>query len=192
MVKLGAAVTVSVTVAVRWSPPPLAVTVMGYVPPGVLAPTVMVMVELPAPGAGIVLGLKLTVVPVGMPEADKPIAPLKPPLMTVVIVDVPWFPSATLKADGAAEIVKLGTVVTVRVTVVVCCTPPPLPVTVMGYVPTGVPPPTFMLIVEVPAPGAGIVLGLKLTVVPEGTPDADRVIALLNPPLTVVVTDDAP
>ena len=62
---------------------------MGYVPTGVLAPTVMVMVELPAPGAGIVVGLKLTVVPEGMPEADRLIALLKPPLMVAVIVDVP-------------------------------------------------------------------------------------------------------
>jgi hypothetical protein len=52
----------------------------------------MVMVELPEPGAGIVLGLKLTVVPVGVPVADKLIALLKPPLMLVVIVDVPGLP----------------------------------------------------------------------------------------------------
>ena len=54
-----------------------------------LAPTVMVMVELPEPGAGIGLGLKLTVVPDGTPEADKVTALLKPPLTAVVIVDVP-------------------------------------------------------------------------------------------------------
>lgn len=83
------AVTVSVTVVVRWRPPPLPVTVMGYVPTGVLVPTVMVMVEVPEPGAGMVEGLKLTVVPDGMPDADRPIAPLKPPLMVDVIVDVP-------------------------------------------------------------------------------------------------------
>ena len=92
MVKLGAAITVSVTVVLCWSPPPLPVTVMGYVPTGVLAPTVMVMVELPAPGAGIVLGLKLTVVPVGTPVADRLIELLKPPLTVVVIVDVPGLP----------------------------------------------------------------------------------------------------
>ena len=54
-----------------------------------LAPTVMVMVELPEPGAGIEAGLKLTVVPDGIPEADRLIAPLKPPLIVVVMVDVP-------------------------------------------------------------------------------------------------------
>ena len=54
-----------------------------------LDPTVMVMVELPEPGAGIGLGLKLTVVPEGMPEAERVIALLKPPLMVVVMVEVP-------------------------------------------------------------------------------------------------------
>ncbi len=54
-----------------------------------LAPTVMVMLELPDPGAGIVDGLKLTVVPDGMPDADRLIAPLKPPLMVEVSVELP-------------------------------------------------------------------------------------------------------
>ena len=72
-----------------WIPPPLPVTVIGYVPVGVLDPTVMVIVEVPEPGAGIWVGLKLTVVPDGAPEADKLMALLKPPLIAVVIVDVP-------------------------------------------------------------------------------------------------------
>ena len=49
----------------------------------------MVMVELPDPGAGIGLGLKLTVVPEGAPDAERVMALLKPPLMVVVIVEVP-------------------------------------------------------------------------------------------------------
>src|SRR5271165_7579890 len=89
-------------------PPPLPLTVMGYVPIGVLDPTVMVMVELPDPGAGMTLGLKLTVVPVGMPEAERLMELLKPPLMAVVMADVPWFPCPTLSETGEAEIVKLG------------------------------------------------------------------------------------
>ena len=87
---------------------------------------------------------------------------------------------------------KLGTATTVRVTVAFCWIPPPLPVTVMGYVPTGVLAPTVIVIVEPPDPGTGIGLGLKLTVVPEGTPDADRAIALLKPPLIVVVMLEVP
>src|SRR5271157_2258419 len=68
----------------------------------------MVMVELPEPGAAIGLGLKPTVVPAGIPDADRLIALLKPPLMAVVIVDVPWFPCATLSEAGEAESVKFG------------------------------------------------------------------------------------
>ena len=49
----------------------------------------MVMVELPEPGAGMVCGLKLTVVPDGAPEAERLIAPLKPPLSVLVMVEVP-------------------------------------------------------------------------------------------------------
>jgi hypothetical protein len=59
------------------------------VPVAVLDPTVIVIVELPAPGAAIELGLKLTVVPLGAPAADRLIALLKPPLTVVVIVEVP-------------------------------------------------------------------------------------------------------
>src|SRR5271165_2924842 len=87
-------------------PPPLPVIVMGYVPVGVLDPTVMVMVELPLPGTGIVLGLKLTVVPDGIPEADRLIALLNPPLRVVVIVEVPRLPCAILSEVGEAESVK--------------------------------------------------------------------------------------
>jgi len=64
--------------------------------------------------------------------------------------------------------------------------PPPLPVTAMGYVPTAVLLPTARVVPEVPAPGAAIGLGLKLTVVPAFTPVADKVMPLLKPPLTVV------
>ena len=99
---------------------------------GVLPPTVMVMVELPLPGAGIGLGLKLTVVPVGMPEADKLMELLNPPMTVVVLVELPWLPCWMVSAAGAAVMVKFGAAVTVRVTVVVCWMPPPLPVTVMG------------------------------------------------------------
>lgn len=89
-------------------------------PTGVVAPTTIVMSELPEPGAGIVEGLKLTVVPVGAPVAVKLIALLNPPLMAEVIVLVPWLPWPTLTELGAADRVKLGGTVTVRVTVAVC------------------------------------------------------------------------
>src|SRR5215472_10080403 len=58
----------------------------------------------------------------------------------------------------------------------------------MLYVPTAVLLPTAIVILDEPEPGAAIGLGLKLTVVPEGTPLADRLMAWLKPPLTVVLT----
>lgn len=57
-----------------------------------LEPTTTVITDVPDPGAGIDGGLKVMVVPVGAPEADSEIELLKPLLMAVVIVDVPWLP----------------------------------------------------------------------------------------------------
>jgi hypothetical protein len=65
----------------------------------------MPIVELPAPGAAIGLVLKLTVVPDGIPVADRVIALLKLPLMAVVIVELFWLPCGMLNDDGDAEIV---------------------------------------------------------------------------------------
>ena len=103
-------------------------------PVAVVEATVMVMVELPEPGAAIDAGTKPTVTPVGWPVADKATAELKPPEMATVTVDVPLLPNATDAEAGEAEIVKLGTAagVTVRVKVVECISPPPEPVTVIG------------------------------------------------------------
>jgi hypothetical protein len=55
-----------------------------------------------------------------------------------------------------------------------------------------VPLPNARVIVEEPAPGAAMELLLKLTVVPVGAPEADSAIALLKPPLTVVVSVEVP
>ena len=96
-----------------------------------LLPTAIVMVDEPEPGAAIGLGLKLTVVPVGAPLADRLMALLKPPLTVVVMVEVPWAPCATLAEAGAALMVKSAGAVTVSVTLVVCWVRPPLPVTVI-------------------------------------------------------------
>jgi hypothetical protein len=66
----------------------------------------MVIVELPAPPE-IDVGLKLTVTPLGAPEAASEIAELNPPVLVVVIVDVPELPVATLTAVGEADTVKV-------------------------------------------------------------------------------------
>ena len=62
----------------------------------------------------------------------------------------------------------------------------------MVYVPVFVVDPTVMVMVELPEPGAGIGLGLKLTVVPDGIPEAERLIELLKIPLMVVVMVEVP
>lgn len=97
----------------------------------VVEPTVMVIAELPDPGAGIVAGLNVTVVPAGMPEAERLMELLKPPLIPVVIVEVPRIPCITLREVGEAETEKPAEPVTVNVTVTLWCTPPPFPETVM-------------------------------------------------------------
>src|SRR5437868_4083693 len=119
------------------------------------------MVEEPEPGAASGLGAKPTVTPEGMPVADRVMALLKPPLTVVLRVEVPEEPCAMLSALGAAPMVKSGTV-TVRFTVTVCVLLPPVPVTVMGYVPPGTAAPTVIVMVDDPEPGAASGSGAKL------------------------------
>jgi len=107
---LEGAVTVRLTVAVCVMPPPAPVTVIVYVPVAVDEATAKVMVEVPEPGAVMDVGLKLTVTPVGWPDADKAIAESKLFKTAVVIVDVPLLPCNTETEVGEAERVKLGVV----------------------------------------------------------------------------------
>src|SRR5689334_10505848 len=72
-------VTVNETVVVCVTPPPVPVTVTLYVPAGVEAPAVMVIVDEPEPGAAIDVGLKLAVAPLGRPLAESDTAALNPP-----------------------------------------------------------------------------------------------------------------
>ncbi len=68
----------------------------------------MDIVELPAPGAAIDVGLNVTVTPVGCPLAVKATAALNPFDTVVVIVDAPLPPCTTETEPGDAEIAKLG------------------------------------------------------------------------------------
>lgn len=67
-------------------PPPVALIVTVAVPVVAVLPAVNVRVELPLPGAAIVLGLKLAVTPLGKPAMDNEMAELNPPLTVVEIV----------------------------------------------------------------------------------------------------------
>lgn len=91
------------------------------------------MVDVPEPGAGMVLGLKLTVTLLGSPVADKAMDESKPPEMAVVIVEWPEFPGLIVSEVGDALMVKLPppVPVTVRETVVVSWVLPEVPVTVI-------------------------------------------------------------
>jgi hypothetical protein len=80
------------------------------VPVAVVEATAMLMVEVPEPGAAMEVGLKLTVTPVGWPDAVNATAELKPPETAVVIVDVPLLPCTTETDAGEAEMVKVGLV----------------------------------------------------------------------------------
>ena len=101
---------------------------------------VIVMFDVPEPGAGMEVGAKLAVTPDGRPDADRAIAESKPPEAAVVIVVLAGLPLVTAKMLGAAEMLKLPVTVevTVRVTVTVCVMPPPVPETVIGYTPVAV------------------------------------------------------
>src|SRR5438105_2279199 len=101
-----AVVTVSETEVVCVTPPPVPVTVTLYVPAGVDAPAMMVIVDEPEPGAAIEVGLKLAVAPVGSPLADSATAALKPPETVVLIVEVPEVPCGMVTEAGDALIEK--------------------------------------------------------------------------------------
>lgn len=81
---------------------------IGYVPVATLEATAMLMVELPAPGTAIDVGLNVTVTPLGCPLADKLIAELNPPATLVLIVELPFPPCTTDTDPGEAERLKLG------------------------------------------------------------------------------------
>jgi len=185
--KFGGAVTVKVTFVVLVTPPPVPVTVIVYVPVAVVEPTAKVRVEVPAPGSGIGLTLKLTFTVLGWPEAVSVTAASKPVAIVLVITGYALEPCATETEEGDAERVKFR-LVTTRLNVVVFVMPLPDPTTVMVYVPMGIVVGVFKVNVELPDPGAGIVMGSKVAVTPVGRPVADNVIAPSNPPVRVAAT----
>lgn len=77
-------------------------------------------------------------------------------------------------------------------TVVVCVTPPPVPVMVMVWLPILEFRPTLTVMVDVPEPGAAMELGVKVTLCALPCPEADKLIAELKPPETAVVMVDVP
>ena len=79
---------------------------------------------------------------------------------------------------------------TVRVTCVVSVVVPAVPVMVIVLVPAAALVPRVISIVELPEPPV-IVVGLKLTVTPDGTPDADKTTEEVKPAEGVTVIVEA-
>jgi hypothetical protein len=177
----GGTVTVSETLVLWLLLVAVPVTVTGYVPGGVPAPTVKVSVELPP--ALTDAGLKTAVVPEGRPLVLNAMLSALPPVIAVEMVEVPVPPCATETLVGFALIEKSFGAVTVRLTVVVCVAVAAVPVTVIGYVP-GVVAPTVSVRVELPP--AVTDAGLNEAVVPDGRPLALMAMLSALPLVTVV------
>ncbi len=176
-------VIVSETVVLWETPPPLALIVIVDVPAAAVLLAVKVKVELPEPGAAIDVGLKAAVTPVGSPLAESDIAELKPPETLVETVLDPLPPAATERLVGDALSVKLGEVAAFTVTgiTVVWVIPPPVALTVVLNVPVAAVLLAVNVSVELPLPGAAIVVGLKLAVTPLGRPEIESATDELNP-----------
>ena len=100
--------TVSETLALWVTLPPLPVTVIVEVPTIAVLSALNVKVELPLPGAASEVGLKAAVTPVGNPDTDRATAELKPPLTDVetdVLLEPPW---VTKTLVGEAVSAKSG------------------------------------------------------------------------------------
>lgn len=141
------------------------------------------------------LGVKDAVTPLGKPLAESVMLPVKPPdgaMLTVTALPCPPLATVTLIGDADRAKLPADAFVTVKVTVVVCMIPPPLPVTVMGYTPATVVGETVIVMVDPPEPGAAIGLGLKPTVTPVGWPVADKATAASKPPEMAAVIVDVP
>ena len=108
------------------TPPPLPVTVSLRVPVFTFEATVRVMVEVPAPGAGMVLGLNFAALMLALNAMDA----LKPLEIVVVMVDVPELPRLMAGVFGLALMVKSGL-------------PPPLVSELISVAPFGLPQPVF-------------------------------------------------
>ena len=174
------------------------------------------VVVAPAAVGVIVVAPKVAFAFCGTPESESVTGEEKPATDVTVTVYLAVPPAPILlepAVAGASDTVKLGGVVTTSVAVPVSVIPPPTPVTVNTVLPVGV---TCRVLACVTsdfasfdcnatalsassvsevaiarvavAPVAVGVRAPKVGIVFAGSPDADRAIAELNPPVSVIVT----
>jgi len=172
-VKFGLTVRATVVVWVRPPEVPVMVTVVGPLP-GAELPAVSVkvldVVEL--------VGLNEAVTPLGRPEAAKVTLPVKPFVgVTVTVLVPPEPPGLIVRLLGAADRVKFGGGVTVRVIVVVCVKLPDIPVMVTVVVPAD----AEALAVSVSTLVVVVLVGLKDAVTPVGRPEAVKATLPVKP-----------
>jgi len=186
--KLGAAVTVRLTVVVWTKAPevPVMVTVTG--PPTVaeaLAVRVKTLVVL------VLVGLNDAVTPVGNVDVTARLTlPENPFVGLTVIVLVPLLPWGMLKVLGAADNVKFGGGVTVRLIVVVWTKAPEVPVMVTVVGPPTVAEALAVSVKTLVLVGLVVLVGLNDAVTPVGRVDVTARLTLPeNPPVgfTVIV-----
>ena len=169
----------TVTVVGCVTPPDVPAIVMVKVPVAARRLTVTVIFDVVLPV--IEVGLKPKVTLFSWPVAESAIVGV--PLVTcALIVALPDDPLVMVRVFGDALMANTGAdAVTVRVTLVVWVAPPPVPVTVMLYVPAATLDATARFNVELPVPGAAMDVGVKVGVTPAGYPLADKATAELNP-----------
>src|SRR5262245_44402730 len=180
--------TVRLTVVVLVMPPPAPVTVT-VAPPSVAVLDAERVRTLLLPVAGFAPKFGLT--PIGNPLALNVTPAANPPVRAMLIVLVPLAPRLIVRLAGFAERVKSGgcTSFTVRLIVTSCDRPPPLPVTVTAAAPSvAVPDAESVRTLLLPVAG----LELKLALTPPGTTPVLSVMALVKPPVRVMVIVLAP
>ena len=120
-------------------------------------------------------GLKLALTPEGALLALTATLPVSPPTNPIVMVLLAVEPGATETAVGEADNVKLGSAVTVRVSVAVSMVDPLVPVTVTVAAPTVA---VFDAVNVSVLPADPVTdAGLKLAVTPAGRPPTVRATA---------------
>src|SRR5207249_2012726 len=183
-VKSGGGFTVSVTVAVRVTPPLVPVIVKVEGPIGVVCAVVKVRGADAAPA--IEDGARVAVAPAGSPLTLSATVPVNPFGAAVEPVSFPTRRSSDLGDAGVADTVKSGGGFTVSVTVAVRVTVPLVPVIVRVAGPTGVVCAVVTVSVAVPAPA--IDDGANVAVAPAGSPLTLSATVPVNPFSTAVET----